>query len=79
MTDLTHKGLVELAKEAAIVAMGWTDPRMVEDGRRCLAGYRFASFGFGGECFLTSHQVEALRRCHDGARALARAMEADRG
>jgi len=65
---------VERARTAAIAAMGWTDPRMVEDGKLYLQGRQFASFGFGGECFLTPRQAGALRRCYDGARAALQAL-----
>lgn len=65
--------MLELAISSAAEAMGWTDPRMVFDARRIAEGYKFSTFGHGGECFLTGDQVTRFQCCLAGAKAALRA------
>ena len=64
----------DVALDAAISAMGWTDKRMVEDARKIAAGFWFETYGFGGDCCLTGPQVTSFRSCLDGARAAIRLL-----
>jgi len=64
----------DVALEAAISAMGWTDKRMVEDARKIAAGFWFETYGFGGDCCLTGSQTTSFRSCLDGARAAIRLL-----
>lgn len=52
----------ERAFRAAIMAMRWTDPRMITAGRNLVDGE-------GDYGFLTPPQILAFRACHDGAKA----------
>lgn len=60
--------VVNQAAEIAIVAMGWTDPRMIADARADAAGVQRV-------WFLTADQLRCFRLVYKGAAAAIRSID----
>jgi len=67
------------AVEIAIAAMKWTDERMIADARKIAQGERFASYGYGGDCFLSGPQASAFSDVLKGVSAALAAPPTPRG